>query len=570
MDPTFGQLHGLYVRALALDNGARPLMLIRLPSVFPTMPMHEAVAQRLQTLTGENWRDSLVISGTHTHSGPGRFLHLPREALLDLGLLGVDSFHQEVFDWYVDSIVTAATDAIADLKPARMGWTVAEAFDTDDGVSSDRWSATPPFDDNRALLLRVDDLEGNPRAVLTSFGMHGTFNTFREYHSADAPGAIERMLERKLATRYDRHVPVMFFSSNGGSMSPRGDRTGHRESHKFDHIGLLFADKVWDELEGITTRAEVSLGGVTMRFPMLNDLLGYQPGEFISSLSPFDDLRYGGLQCTVANAEDDDYATHAPTERVRCFGVHQVLHNIAPSLFLRSQISALNLDGMTIVTMPGEVTMELGWEVLRAMRDAYGVDPLASFVFGYAQDHKFYLTPNNLRGDSPPFPGQSTPMPIDDYPDYAFSYFQGGYEAGFSPWGPRGGDYLRERAVEVVLDPENGIVRLPEALLFDTGEAVLQPRGVRALRELAAVLALTLPCYSRAPASQQIDCPIRPKPLLEAVLVEGHTDDRPISTSTFADNWALASARAINTYKALLGYDRTLGGLLPLRTFRGP
>jgi chemotaxis protein MotB len=121
---------------------------------------------------------------------------------------------------------------------------------------------------------------------------------------------------------------------------------------------------------------------------------------------------------------------------------------------------------------------------------------------------------------------------------------------------------LRERDVEVVLDPENGILRLPESLLFDTGEAVLRPRGVRALRELAAVLALTLPCYSRAPASQQIDCPIRPKPLLEAVLVEGHTDDRPISTSAFADNWALASARAINTFKALLAYEPSLSALL--------
>jgi chemotaxis protein MotB len=121
---------------------------------------------------------------------------------------------------------------------------------------------------------------------------------------------------------------------------------------------------------------------------------------------------------------------------------------------------------------------------------------------------------------------------------------------------------LREREVEVSLDPANGIVRLPESLLFDTGEAVLQPRGVRALRELAAVLALTLPCYSRAPAIQQSDCPIVSKPLLEAVLVEGHTDDRPISTSTFADNWQLASARAINTYKALLAYEPSLSALL--------
>lgn len=120
---------------------------------------------------------------------------------------------------------------------------------------------------------------------------------------------------------------------------------------------------------------------------------------------------------------------------------------------------------------------------------------------------------------------------------------------------------LRERRVEVSLDPENGVLRLPEDLLFDSGEAVLRPQGARALRELAAVLARTLPCYSKATAVQQVDCPIGPALLLEAVLVEGHTDDVPISTSEFPDNWELASVRAINTYKALIGFETTLADL---------
>jgi flagellar motor protein MotB len=78
---------------------------------------------------------------------------------------------------------------------------------------------------------------------------------------------------------------------------------------------------------------------------------------------------------------------------------------------------------------------------------------------------------------------------------------------------------------------------------------------------LAAVFARTLPCYSRAPAVQQSDCPIAPKPLLEAVLIEGHTDDVPISTSAYEDNWELGSARAINTYKALHDFEPSLGAL---------
>lgn len=120
---------------------------------------------------------------------------------------------------------------------------------------------------------------------------------------------------------------------------------------------------------------------------------------------------------------------------------------------------------------------------------------------------------------------------------------------------------LRARDVQVSLDPENGVLRLPESLLFDSGQAVLRPEGERALREVAAVFARTLPCYSQAPAVQQSDCPITPKPLLEAVLIEGHTDDVPISTSAFEDNWELGSARAINTYKALHDFEPSLGAL---------
>lgn len=120
---------------------------------------------------------------------------------------------------------------------------------------------------------------------------------------------------------------------------------------------------------------------------------------------------------------------------------------------------------------------------------------------------------------------------------------------------------LRDREVEVSLDPEAGVLRLPEELLFDSAEAVFRPEGRRRLQELAEVLARILPCYSRTPPTLQVDCPSEPQMLLEAVLVEGHTDDVPISTTEFVDNWELASTRAINTYKALMAFQPGLGDL---------
>lgn len=86
---TSGQLHGLYGRAVVLDNGERQMMFIRLPVIFTQAGLHEAVARALQEETGKDWRHDIVISSTHTHSGPCRHWHLPEQAAAPLGSFGI-------------------------------------------------------------------------------------------------------------------------------------------------------------------------------------------------------------------------------------------------------------------------------------------------------------------------------------------------------------------------------------------------------------------------------------------------------------------------------------------------
>lgn len=112
---------------------------------------------------------------------------------------------------------------------------------------------------------------------------------------------------------------------------------------------------------------------------------------------------------------------------------------------------------------------------------------------------------------------------------------------------------LAVRGVRVFVDEKNGILRLPEALLFASGEAQFSTEGYAALKDLALVLATILPCYSLWTAEFMGECgDVPPQARLEAVFIEGHTDDRPIRTPEYADNWALASARAFNTYQTLI------------------
>jgi len=80
-------------------------------------------------------------------------------------------------------------------------------------------------------------------------------------------------------------------------------------------------------------------------------------------------------------------------------------------------------------------------------------------------------------------------------------------------------------------------VSLQEKLLFKSGSDVVDPLGVAALRSLALVLNST----------KDIN-----------VLIEGHTDNVPIKTIHFKDNWDLSTARATAIVRILTvnnGFD---------------
>ncbi|MEZ5865074.1 MAG: OmpA family protein [Geminicoccaceae bacterium] len=47
-------------------------------------------------------------------------------------------------------------------------------------------------------------------------------------------------------------------------------------------------------------------------------------------------------------------------------------------------------------------------------------------------------------------------------------------------------------------------------------------------------------------------CPSGVHDVLETVLIEGHTDDRPIRSGPYPDNWALSAARSRSTYRAMI------------------
>jgi len=76
----------------------------------------------------------------------------------------------------------------------------------------------------------------------------------------------------------------------------------------------------------------------------------------------------------------------------------------------------------------------------------------------------------------------------------------------------------------------NVYVSLEEKLLFKSGSDVIDPKGKEALKSLARVLNNTKDI---------------------TVMIEGHTDNVPIKTQQFKDNWDLSTARATSIVRIL-------------------
>jgi chemotaxis protein MotB len=84
--------------------------------------------------------------------------------------------------------------------------------------------------------------------------------------------------------------------------------------------------------------------------------------------------------------------------------------------------------------------------------------------------------------------------------------------------------------LSVYIKDGNVYVSLEEKLLFPSGSAVVNPKGKEAIGKLAAVLNKT----------QDVN-----------VMIEGHTDNVPIKTDKYADNWDLSAARATAIVRVL-------------------
>ncbi|OYQ37842.1 hypothetical protein CHU93_00325 [Sandarakinorhabdus cyanobacteriorum] len=120
---------------------------------------------------------------------------------------------------------------------------------------------------------------------------------------------------------------------------------------------------------------------------------------------------------------------------------------------------------------------------------------------------------------------------------------------------------LLKQDINVQIDTDTGVLRLPDAILFDEGRSDLSEAGKEKVAKLADVLVAVLPCYTDY---ARLDTPCtakRSQYRIDALFVEGHSDVRPLNRGGRDVNVELSAERAINTFRELRQRQRALDSL---------
>ncbi len=251
----------LHVKTLVIEAGDDRLALVGLD--MGRSPM-DASMDNIISKVKEVGVGHVFVVGSHTHHGPVIELR-------DEPGMGRERFDAEVLaypDFLENSIVGTIREAAENLQEARIGWATQD-IDMNRNRHSD---FEPRPRDPELAVVRFDDADGEPIAVMVNFAAHPTMHPAEDLRfSAEWPGEMMNAVETAMGTN------CFFMQGAIGDLTTR--RTPGVEG--IEEFGQVLAEKVVTLATGIETSVpeEPGIQAIMKRYefksrvPVDNDFL---------------------------------------------------------------------------------------------------------------------------------------------------------------------------------------------------------------------------------------------------------------------------------------------------------
>lgn len=358
--------------ALYLRNGdGHALFLANDVIYFPRVLVAE-IRSRVHAATGVP-AEAIMITATHTHSGPIMADHLSNAA--DAVLPKVDPGY---LAWLAEQIVAAACAAIRAAVPAEVGLAVARAV----GVGSNRHDPAGPADPEVPVLIARTADTRQPIGCMLVYGMHPTvLHEDSTLISGDFPAFTRSFLRQ---TVLPATCPVLFHNGASGNQSPR-HVTRANTFAEAKRLGELLGRAVAEVVPAVEFLADAVIEVRSQRVPL-------SPREFpapaqaeqavVVAKARYEQLKAeGAARQLVRTAECDVFGAEETAELSRAAGDGRLAEAIAQCS--PAEIQLIKVGPWTFVAWPGEHFVEYGLALKRQLERAFLITLANGELQGY-------------------------------------------------------------------------------------------------------------------------------------------------------------------------------------------
>ncbi len=239
---SIGVLDHIYHKILALDDGTTQFYIVSSDVCLYSPSEYDKVAALLHKRYGINPLN-VWWTVTHTHSAP---------EFGETGLYGIymgDRIQHTVDAAYTamieQKLIEGIGEARSKLSDARLsvGWGFSQAninrraIDVN-GKASLGMNPDGPVD-RRIGLLRIDNPDGTPMALIANYPIHGTVMSGQNLKiSGDAPGVVAAYVEEKIG------APMLFINGAAGNLAPIYSVYPNAAAGHLGEFRVLLGDKI--------------------------------------------------------------------------------------------------------------------------------------------------------------------------------------------------------------------------------------------------------------------------------------------------------------------------------------
>ncbi|MFO8058212.1 MAG: neutral/alkaline non-lysosomal ceramidase N-terminal domain-containing protein [bacterium] len=312
-EPMKGVHDHVFCKALVAADAENKAAIVTCDVIGISSDLRNKVLEQVQDL-GITDRD-LMMTATHTHSGPGAM----RKNFIAGLVFG--RYNEELTQWIADRVAAAIEEADRAREPAvlKAGRTRLEgvtrnrrdpagSYNYDTRRFSKAYDPENPenLTDPELTVLRVDSKSGKTMAVLFNFATHSTvLGSDNMQISADWPGVAQREVEKAIPG-----AAALFVNGAIGDQAPAMDKNSEKTDLEYmQYIGGKVASGVLEVMEDTEpvpatpvraemVRREIPPGDSLMGYPAPKSLIKYYFPEM-----PLQAVRLGNVVLMGAPVE---------------------------------------------------------------------------------------------------------------------------------------------------------------------------------------------------------------------------------------------------------------------------